>query len=301
MDTFDRIRAFNRFYIRQMGLVGQVYQDEGLSFSEVRVLFEIGQGTGPSAREIARNLALDEGYLSRVLKRFQSRGWVRRTQSDTDARRFDLSLTPVGQGLLTRLVDLSRQGIGTQLAHLQPAAQDGLATLLERAQAMIDDTLPPVTYRDLAPGDAGWLVQRHAELYARDEGFDASFEALVARILADFIDTRDPAMERAWIAHRGEERLGSIFCVKGDAPGVAKLRLFLLEPVARGQRLGLGLLTRCLGFARDKGYGKIQLWTHESHRAAGRLYAANGFTLTGREAKRSFGQDVVAQYWERAL
>ncbi|MEO1538174.1 MAG: GNAT family N-acetyltransferase [Pseudomonadota bacterium] len=155
-----------------------------------------------------------------------------------------------------------------------------------------------VTLRDLAIGDAGWLIQRHGEMYARDEGFDETFEALVAEILADYIRTRDPARERAFIAVSGETRLGSVFCTDGGAPNKARLRMFWVEPVARGLGLGQRLLDSCTGYARDTGYRELWLWTHESHRAACALYAKNGFTCTGSKPEHSFGVDVVEQTWE---
>jgi GNAT superfamily N-acetyltransferase len=158
-----------------------------------------------------------------------------------------------------------------------------------------------VTFRDLEIGDAGWLIERHAVLYARDDGFDATFEALVAEILAAYIRSRDPATERAFIAVEEGRRLGSIFCVQSGDPGIAKLRLYLLEPEARGRGLGQRLLDACLGFARDTGYARLRLWTHESHRAACALYARNGFRLTESRPVRSFGQDLVEQTWETDL
>ena len=157
---------------------------------------------------------------------------------------------------------------------------------------------PPVTLRDLAIGDAGWLIQRHAELYAQDEGFDETFEAVVAEILAAYIRNRNPDTERAFIAVSGTRRLGSIFCVQSGTPGVAKLRLFLLEPEARGLGLGKRLLTECLEYARAKNYRKMQLWTHESHRAACALYQEFGFELTASQPVRNFGVDLVEQTWE---
>ncbi len=155
--------------------------------------------------------------------------------------------------------------------------------------------------RIFRPEDADWLVARHAALYARDEGFDASFGVLVAEIVAAFLERHDARCERGFVAERTGARLGSIFCVRGDAPGVAKLRLFFLEPEARGLGLGQRLLDTCLGFARGAGYGRIRLWTHESHRAACALYAKNGFAMTGARPVRSFGVDLVEQSWERAL
>ena len=158
-----------------------------------------------------------------------------------------------------------------------------------------------VTLRDLEIGDAGWLVERHAVLYARDEGFDETFEALVAEVLAAYIRTRDPARERAFIAVAGGRRVGSVFCVRSDDPGVAKLRLFLIEPDWRGRGLGRRLLAACLGFAREAGYDRLRLWTHESHRAACALYARSGFRLLDSRPVCSFGQDLVEQSWEIGL
>lgn len=166
-----------------------------------------------------------------------------------------------------------------------------------------DEAGAPVGVRTFGAGDADWIVARHAELYARDEGFDETFGALVAEIVETFLRKHDPARERGWIGHRGDLRLGSIFCVQENpaAPEVAKLRLFLLEPEARGTGLAQRLLDTCMGFARGAGYRHMRLWTHESHRAAGRLYTRNGFALTAAQAVRSFGQDVVEQTWERPL
>lgn len=166
---------------------------------------------------------------------------------------------------------------------------------------MADELASNVALTGLRPGDAGWLIQQHAELYARDEGFDANFEPLVARILADFLETHDPGCERGWIARRGEQRLGSIFCVKGPEPGQAKLRLFLLRPEARGLGLGQRLLEACMEFAREARYRQMVLWTHESHRAACALYEKNGFTCTMSKPVHSFGVDLVEQEWTRAL
>lgn len=156
---------------------------------------------------------------------------------------------------------------------------------------------PELQLRDLQTGDAGWLIQHHGELYAADEGFDQSFEALVAEILAEFIRNRDPTRERAFIAARQGQQLSSVFCAR-ESDDVAKLRLFLLLPDARGLGLGKRLLEACLGFARDAGYGRMVLWTHESHTAACALYRTFGFAMTDEEAVHEFGVDLVRQNWQ---
>ncbi len=157
-------------------------------------------------------------------------------------------------------------------------------------------TMTDVSLRRFRPDDAPWLGEQHSIHYARDEGFDDSFGRLVNDILADFIAHHDPVRERGWIACRGEQRLGSIFCV-GQGPTTAKLRLFLLTPQARGRGLGKRMLTTCMAFARDAGYADMRLWTHESHRAACALYAASGWHLLESRPVHSFGVDLVEQSW----
>ena len=301
MDAIDRIRAFNRRYTARMGLLSRSYLDSGLSLTEVRVLYELADRSGLSARDLATGLDLDEGYLSRLLDRFARRGWIARRPDAADARRRRLGLTAEGEAVLAPLADRSRADLTARLAGASPAALDSAAASLERAEAALFPDPGAVVLRNLRTGDAGWLIERHATLYARDEGFDRSFEALVAELLAAFIRRHDPATERAFIAEQDGRRLGSIFCVQSGEPGIAKLRLFLLVPEARGLGLGQRLLEACMGFAREAGYRRMRLWTHESHAAACALYRKAGFTLTRSEPVRSFGVDLVEQGWEIAL
>lgn len=302
MDPIDRIRAFNRHYTQAMGLLSRTYLGSALNLSETRVLYELSLGAGQPARALARKLDLDEGYLSRVLKGFEARGWLIRAPAEKDARRRDLALTAAGREMLAQLEVRARKDMAARLSPLPAQAHSAAAEALETAKALLTPvTAYQITLRDIAPGDAGWLIQRHAEYYAEQHGFDASFEPLVARILTDFLTERDKATERAFIAADGPRRLGSIFCVQSGTPGVAKLRLFFLEPQMRGIGLGQRLLEACLGFARGAGYDKMVLWTHESHRAACALYTKAGFTLTASKPVHSFGQDLVEQSFEIAL
>jgi len=297
----DRIRSFNRFYTARLGLLARHYLGTGRSLTELRVLIEIAGDAGISARDLARRLDLDEGYLSRVIAGFLRDGWVARHPVPGDKRRYNLTLTVAGQAVAEDLVARARADLTARLADIPPPALAAAAEALSRAERLLTPPDPDaVTFRDIAVGDAGWLIQRHGELYARDEGFDASFEPLVAEILTAFLRAHDPATERAFIATRGPDRLGSIFCVQSGEPGVAKLRLFFLEPEARGLGLGQRLLDACLGFARGAGYRRMVLWTHESHRAACALYAKNGFEMTMRKPVRSFGVDLVEQSWQIA-
>jgi DNA-binding MarR family transcriptional regulator/N-acetylglutamate synthase-like GNAT family acetyltransferase len=298
MDRIDRLRAFNRYYTRRLGLLGRSYLDSGLTLAEVRLLYELRHHPGQTARALARGLGLDEGYVSRCLAGFERRGWLARDSDASDRRVKTLALTAEGAAAMVPLEAASRAAVGNLLDTLPAGGRDALPATLERAMRLIEGG--PVELRDLAPGDAGWVIGRHGALYARDEGYDARFEALVATILAEFLTRRDPGCERGWIAEAAGTRLGSIFCMR-EADGVARLRLFLVEPSARGQGVGQRLLEACQGFARAAGYRRMVLWTHESHRAACALYARNGWTLVSSRPGEAFGQAVVDQDWERAL
>jgi DNA-binding MarR family transcriptional regulator/GNAT superfamily N-acetyltransferase len=302
MDQADALRDFNRVYTRELGLLARSYLGSGLGLGEARVLFELTHGGGDSARDIAEKLGLDEGYLSRVLKGFERRGWLERRPGTGDARRRCLCVTEAGRRAIVPLEERSRQAMADRLNGLSDDARTHLfdgARLIRSALGAV--SLPGnVALTDLQPGDAGWVISRHGALYARDEGYDIGFEALVAGIVARFIDTRDPVRERAWIARDGGQRLGCVFCAR-ESDSVARLRLFLLEPAARGRGLGRRMLEECLGFARQAGYARMVLWTHESHRTACALYAAAGFQMTDAQPATAFGQSVVDQTWERAL
>lgn len=300
MDPIDRVRAFNRLHTARLGLLERSYLGSGLGLTEVRALWEVVHAEAPpSGRALAATLGVDEAQVSRAVARLEGRGWVARAPDQEDRRRTRLTTTPEGCAALAPLEARSREALGRALGHLPGDSLGRLADLLGEAGALIDGPAPTVDLRDLAPGDAGWIVGRHGALYAAEEGFDATFEALVAEIVAGFLRDHDPARERAWIAWAGGRRSGSVMVVDDD--GRAKLRLFLVEPEARGLGLGRRLLREAMAWARARGYPAMRLWTHESHRAACALYAAEGFTVTNSRAARSFGRDVVEQVWERAL
>lgn len=291
MDAIDRIRDFNRFYTRSLGLTGRSYLQSGRTLAEVRLIHEIG-GTGPvTARSLGIALGIDEAQLSRMVGRLVREGVVARAP---EGRQVRLTLTDTGRTMLEGFSAQSRAAVAALIPEARRAA---LADRLEAARAMIEPA--KVTIRPLQPGDAGWIIGTHGALYARDEGYDHSFEALVARIMADFLDRSDPE-EAAWIAHSGGERLGTISCMREDAV-TARLRLFILLPEARGLGLGQRLHDICVGFARERGYARMVLWTHESHRAACALYAKNGWRLVQSTPARAYGQDVVDQDWEILL
>lgn len=300
MDDIDRIRAFNRFYTARLGVMDKAFMGSRHSLGDIRIIFELGQVDGLTARDISALISIDEGQLSRNLAALQKQGLVARRRSTSDARRVLLSLTQEGRTLLKRYVKEARSAVREMTAGMNPSQLSKMADAMVLVQNSITGT-GDIMLRDLAPGDVGWVLQRHGEYYAQSEGFDASFEQLVAKILADYLAGRDSSRERAWIAYRGSERLGCIFCVRGPEPHVAKLRLFFVEPGARGQKLGLRLITECMAWARARGYEKMVLWTHESHREACALYAANGFHVTASNSVENFGQQMIEQHWEKQL
>lgn len=305
-DTADALRHFNRFYTRHIGLLEHSYLDSGMSLTQVRILFEIHEGTG-TAREIAHVLGLDEGYLSRVISRFSKQGLITRQRSTRDARRSDLKMTKAGAGQVAALIERSRSAINAHIAPLKGAGRGRLVAATQTIQQCLSDpdaansaAQPAVQFRDLQIGDVGLITSRHGVLYAKEHGFDESFELTVAEILLDFQRNRRPNVERAWIACRDQQILGSIFCTHLNDQD-AKLRLFYLEPEARGLGVGRQMLQLCLSFARDAGYQRLRLWTHESHLAACALYRAMGFTLVNAHSVQNYGQELVEQEWQTEL
>ncbi|WP_424969404.1 GNAT family N-acetyltransferase [Dinoroseobacter sp. S76] len=302
-DTIENMRALNRIVTRASGVLNRTVLNSDLSLSEMRVIYELGLQDW-AARALAQQLGLDEGYLSRILKRFADRGWLERRPSPEDGRVALLSLTEKGAECLEEFEEIARSNVAESLAAMPMAEQPALDRAIARLRLALGDKtlrLDEVTFRDIEIGDLGWMTQRHGELYRIENAYDQSFEILVAEIIVEFLKTRDPARERAIVPVCNGLPLGSIFCVQGPAPDTAQLRLFGLEPSLRGRGLGRQMMAEWLRFARSAGYKRATLWTHESHAAAGRLYAATGFEITGTEATRNFGQDVVVQQWEMTL
>ncbi len=299
------IRSFNRFYTRAIGTLEEQLLQSSLSLPEARVLYEIATRTQPTASEIAAILNLDLGYLSRILRTFIDRKLITRKTSPTDGRQSFLSLTKAGQKEFVTLNQRSNQQIEQMIAPFTGEQR----TRLVQAMSTIESTLspsptptPPFILRPHRPGDMGWVVQHHGLLYAREYGWDERFEALVARITADFIDNFDPIRERCWIAERNGESIGSVFLVKDKkSRTTARLRLLLVDPSARGLGLGRTLIRECTLFARNTGYRKITLWTNSVLDAARHLYQAEGYHLINEETHHSFGKKLTAQTWELQL
>jgi DNA-binding MarR family transcriptional regulator/predicted N-acetyltransferase YhbS len=299
----DAVRRFNRFFTRRIGVLREGLLHSSYSLTEARVLFELAQRGGSTASALSRELGLDPGYLSRTLSRLEEQGLVVRARSENDGRRRLLSLTSDGEDAFALLDDRSREEVAEMLGELTEADQRRLIEAMRTIEGLFEKGLKyaePFVLRPHEPGDMGWVVQRHGELYFREYGWDESFEALVARIVADFIDGYDPAKERCWIAEMGGERVGCVFAVKGSDE-VAKLRLLLVEPGARGLGLGNRLVEECVRFARGRGYEKITLWTNSVLDAARHIYEEHGFEIVEEEEHHSFGHDLVGQSWELAL
>jgi DNA-binding MarR family transcriptional regulator/GNAT superfamily N-acetyltransferase len=296
------VREFTRFYTGVLGLLREGLLDTPYSMTEARIIFELGRQDEAEAAEIRRWLDLDAGYLSRILARFEADGLVRRSRSPGDGRRQVIGLTPAGRAVFGRLDALSSEQIRGLLAPI-PAAR---RSRLTAAMAGIREVLAggtaggTVVLRPPAPGDLGWVVQRNGALYAAEYGWDETYEAVVARIVADYAARGGRTGEAAWIAEAGGERAGCVFCMR-KSEQTAQLRLLLVEPAARGMGIGGRLVAECLAFARRAGYREIVLWTNDVLHAARRIYQRAGFELAASAPHHSFGHDLVGQDWRLPL
>jgi DNA-binding MarR family transcriptional regulator/GNAT superfamily N-acetyltransferase len=334
----DQVRRFNRLYTRRIGVLEDGYLHSPFSLAEVRVLYELAHHPGTTASELARELTLDPGYLSRILRKFDARGLLDRQKSARDGRESHLRLSHAGQQTFEPLQSSAREQIGDLLQQLSEAEQQRLVRAMAQIEHLLEpdsigepmrsaqshdgrgnasawpsastpDTLPrgdgPATVActlrtQPQAGDFGWVVERHSALYHQEYGWDLTFEALVASIVARFVDHFDPEHERVWIAERDGRRVGCLFLVRASRR-VAKLRLFLVEPEARGLGIGHHLVRELLAFARAAGYHTVKLWTQDNLTAARRIYAQVGFRLIRSEPNHAFGYDLVSETWELHL
>jgi DNA-binding MarR family transcriptional regulator/N-acetylglutamate synthase-like GNAT family acetyltransferase len=306
-DDFDRrvgdIRHFNRFWTRQIGVLREGYLESPFSLTEARVLYELAHREVTTASELGKELGLDAGYLSRILRGFEKHGLIHKRPSEADGRRRLLRLTERGREAFAPLDARSRSEIGAILGGMSITGQEclvGAMRTIERLLSAGPEPVVPYLLRPHQPGDMGWVVNRHGVLYAREYGWDERFEALVAEIVAKFIQQYDARRERCWIAERDGEIVGCVFLVR-ESEEIAKLRLLLVEPEARGSGIGSRLVEECIRFARQAGYLKITLWTNDVLNSARRIYEATGFQLIHEMPHHSFGCDLVGQTWELML
>jgi len=298
----EAIRDFNRFYTRQIGLLQQGFLGSPFTLTEVRVLYELAHRDHPTATDIAHELSLDAGYLSRLLKRLERQGHLARGRDAADARQRPLRLTSAGRRIFERLDRAAGERISTMISGLTPAQVGELVGSMQTVRRMLQSDRPesPYSLRPLHVGDIGWIIHRQGLLYAEEYGWDVTYEGLVAEILGSFVKRLDPATENAWVAQRNGAIVGSVFLVRESAT-IAKLRLLYVEPSARGLGFGRQLVASCIAFAREKGYERMTLWTNDVLVSARRIYQAAGFQLVKEERHRSFGKDLVGQTWELAL
>jgi DNA-binding MarR family transcriptional regulator/GNAT superfamily N-acetyltransferase len=298
----EAVRRFNRFYTRKIGVLEQHLLESPFTLTEARVLFELAHRDRALAKQIGSELGLDPGYLSRIVQAFTEQGLITRKPVSSDRRQFELALTAKGKQAFGRLERASRQEVGKVVEQLPGDGGQRLVEAMTTIERLLGDadTRPEVTLRTHRPGDMGWIVQQHGALYAREFGWDISFEGLCAEIVAQFLKEFDPARERCWIAEIDGRQVGSVFLVK-QSDDVAKIRLLLIDPAGRGLGIGKRLVDECIAFARECGYRKITLWTQSMLLAARGIYQNAGFVQTATDPHHSFGQDLIGETWERAL
>jgi DNA-binding MarR family transcriptional regulator/GNAT superfamily N-acetyltransferase len=299
----DAMRRFNRFYTKQIGVLHEGLLKSPFSLTEGRVLYELAHRKKAVATALSNELNLDLGYLSRLLRALKNRSLIVKETSRADGRQSLLSLTRKGREAFAKLNADAREEIRVMLGGLQPRAQSRLIEAMETIQELLGarpDRRSPFLLRPHQPGDMGWVVNRHGVLYAQEYGWDEQFEAIVAGIVAKFIQDYDAKRERCWIAEKEGEPVGSVFLVS-RSKRVAQLRLLLVEPRARGLGIGERLVFECLRFARQVGYRKMMLWTNAGLDAARHIYEKAGFRLVKEEKHHSFGHDLTGQTWELTL
>jgi DNA-binding MarR family transcriptional regulator/GNAT superfamily N-acetyltransferase len=299
----EAVRSFNRFYTQRIGVLAP-YLGSELSLTEVRVMYEMAHREESTASQLRRDLGLDAGYLSRILRRFESRGWLLKSPSDVDARNSLLTLTDAGRATFEPLQQKSNEDAATLLGPLTGADRSSLVGAMTTVQRLLSADKTPVTrtvvLRDPQPGDMGWVVQQHGEIYAREYGWNSDFEAMVADIVSQYLKNFQPAFEKCWIAELDGERVGAAFVVRKSAT-VAQLRMLILAPQARGLGLGGRLTDECIAFARSRRYTSLELWTNNCLDAARSIYAKRGFSLVHSEAYEGFGHSLVGETWSLTL
>ncbi len=302
-ERVSAVRHFNRFFTRQIGVLREGLLHSPYALTDARILFELGHRECLTASELCRELGLDAGYVSRIISRHEQEGLIERMRSEHDGRQRQLSLTSAGREAFTLLDQRSRDEVSELLSTLSEGEQERLLQSMQTIENIFTRELKfsrPFFLRAPEPGDMGWVTHRHGVLYAQEYGWDQQFEALIAQIVADFIANYKPERERCWIAEMNGEIVGSVFVVQLSET-VAKLRLLLVEPGARGLGLGGRLVEECIHFARRAGYRKIQLWTQSNLLEARRIYERAGFKIVAQEATHSFGHDLISETWEMTL
>ncbi|MFB7724205.1 GNAT family N-acetyltransferase [Nocardia sp. NPDC056100] len=303
-DHITAVRSFNRRYTRVIGVLQGGLLGTEHSLTEARILFELANFGAAEVVDLRRALDLDAGYLSRILTRFQDKGLIARRRSDSDGRKQVVELTDKGHAAFAELDGLTQRQIGELLESHSPGTRGRLIGAMHTIEQILDADSEPdpaaVLVRAPRPGDHGWVIERNAVLYSREYGWNGDYEALVARIVADFLNSHDPQRERAWIAEYQGNPVGCVYCMRED-DDTARLRLLLVEPTARGLGVGSALVDECLRFATAAGYRELVLWTNDVLTSARHIYQRAGFELVESNPHHSFGADLIGQTWRRAL
>ena len=302
-ERIGTVRQFNRFFTRQIGVLREGLLHSPYPLTDARILFELGQCNQVTASRLGRELGLDAGYLSRILARLEQQGLLEKVRSENDGRQLLVSLTAAGREAFALLDQRSREEVSEMLEDLSEEDQQRLLKAMQTIESVLSSGFKfsePFVLRPHEPGDMGWVAHRHGVLYAQEYGWDEHFEALVAQIVAEFIINYNPGRERCWIAEMDGEIIGSVFVVQSSET-VAKLRLLLVEPKARGLGLGTRLVEECIRFAQRRGYQKLILWTNSILLEARHIYKKTGFKLVAEEAHHSFGHDLIGETWELVL
>ncbi|GCE21584.1 bifunctional helix-turn-helix transcriptional regulator/GNAT family N-acetyltransferase [Dictyobacter kobayashii] len=297
------VRHFNRSFTRQIGVLREGLLHSPYTLTEARIMFEIAHREQTTASHLGRELGLDPGYLSRLLTRLEQQALIEKRRSDNDGRQFLLELTDEGKQAAQLLDQRSRDEVAEMLNTLSEQEQQRLLKAMQEIEGILTRSFKfsePFFLRSHQPGDIGWVAHRHGVLYAREFGWDERFEALVAQIVADFVNNYDPLRDHCWIAEMKGEIVGSVFVVRASE-SVARLRLLLVEPKARGLGLGTYLVEECIRFARQHGYQKLQLWTNSVLVEARHIYQKTGFKMIEQESHHSFGHDLIGETWELIL
>lgn len=300
-DRIAAVRRFSRFYTRRIGVLHEGLLDSPFTLAEARVLYELAHRDTTTATWLASVLGLDAGYLSRILQRFERDGLLTRAPAEADRRQSVLTLTPAGHAAFAPLDAQSRHEVATLLDALPTPAQEALVDAMGRIEALLGNgTSREWHLRAEQPGDIGWVIERHGALYADEYAFDARFEALVAHVAGDYLAQHDPTRERCWIAESAGVRLGSVFVVR-KSDDIAKLRLLIVEPAARGLGIGKALVQACVDFARQAGYRRLTLWTNDVLLAARGIYRQAGFEMVSSQPHSDFGPAIVGEEWDLML
>jgi DNA-binding MarR family transcriptional regulator/GNAT superfamily N-acetyltransferase len=302
----EAIRRFNRFFTQRIGVLDEGLLNSQFTLTQARVLFELARCKSCTAAELISFLGLDPGYLSRILEQFLASGLVSRTRSADDGRRQNLALTVKGRKTFATLDQRSRRSIGELIGSLSSAQRTRLVQSMRSVESILSaehpGKPPAVAVRSYRIGDVGWAIERHAQVYAAEFGWNEEFEAFVATLFAKFAAEHDSTKEQFWIAEVDEERAGCVFVVRSERePGAAQLRCLLVEPSARGLGVGRALVDECIRFARSAGYRRMILWTNDILLSARRIYEAAGFSLVEQAPHQSFGHALVGQFWSRDL